>query len=228
MRAVIALAAMLLAAPAVAQVSEQVDLKEPARPVPQAGEAMIVLRAHAPSMAGDNRILFHRYDPVAGKVLRGPQDKPAGVKITYSLTLFGGKKGEKALRVAIVPAGDYVLAGRSFNITYTDVFCFGAPRFTLAPGSITYVGDYEMFALAKMPDRERRNAMRYSADLEGARADLAVAYPALAAQLAAWAPTNGATFACEGDEFTAYAVPGAPPAEPPAAPTPAGATPGGH
>lgn len=209
----VALAAALAfatATPVAAQVTEMVDLKKPERPLPGPGEAMIVLRAFAPSMAGDNRILFHRFDPAAQKVLRGPENKPAGVKLTYSYSLFGGKKGEKALRVAIVPAGDYVLAGRSFNITYTDSFCFGAPRFTLAPGEIAYVGDYEMFALAKMPDRERRNAMAYSADIDGARAAFGAAYPDLAARLTAWRPTNGATFGCEGDEFTAYAIPGLP------------------
>ena len=42
-----------------------------------------------------------------------------------------------------------------------------------------------------------------------ARTDLAAAYPALAPKLAAWTPTNGATLGCDGDEFTAYAVPGA-------------------
>lgn len=200
---------LVLSSPAGAQLVEQVDLKKPERPTPAAGEAMIVLRAHASSMAGDNRILFHRYDPAAGKVLTGTDGKPLGAKLTYSYSLFGGKKGEKALRVAIVPAGDYVLAGRTFNANYTDVFCFGAPRLTIRPGDVVYVGDYEMLSLAKMPDGERRNAMRYSADLDGARANLGVDYPALAPRLIAWTPTNGATFRCDGDEFTAYAVPGA-------------------
>ena len=210
-KGLITLAALALAAaaPAAAQLVEQVDLKQPARPVPGPGEAMVVLRAFAPGMVGDNRILFHRLDPATGKVMRGADGKAAGAKLTYSYSLFGGKKDVKALRVAILPAGDYVLAGRTFNISYTDSFCFGAPRFTLAPGAIVYVGDYEMFALAKMPDRERRNAMRYSADLAGARTDFAAAYPDLAASLTAWSPTNGATFACDGDEFTAYAIPGA-------------------
>lgn len=203
-----AFVALGLASAAGAQLIEQVDLKKPERPLPGATEAMIVLCAHASKMAGDNRILFHRFDAGAGRVLTGPDGKPTGAKITYTYTVFGGKKGEKALRVAIVPAGDYVLAGRTFNANYTDVFCFGAPRFSLAPGSITYVGDYEMFGLEKMPDGERRNAMRYSADLEGTRADLASAYPALAPTLSAWSPVNGATFRCQGDEFTAYAVPG--------------------
>lgn len=203
----IALAALAFATPAAAQLVEQVDLKKPERPMPGPGEAMIVLRAHAPSMAGDNRILFHRYDPVAGKVVQGIDGKPQGAKLTYSYSLFGGKKGERVLRVAIVPAGEYVLAGRTFNINYTDAFCFGAPSFRLQPGEIAYVGDYEMFALAKMPDRERRNAMRYSADVEGARSSLAVAYPELAPRLASWTPQNGATFSCDGDEFTAYAIP---------------------
>lgn len=206
----IALIALGSAAPLSAQLTEQVDLKKPERPLPASGEAMIVLRAHAPSMAGDNRILFHRYDAVTSKVLTGPQGKPAGAKLTYTYSLFGGKKGEKALRVAIVPAGDYVLAGRTFNANYTDVFCFGAPRFTLRPGEVVYVGDYEMFGLAKMPDGERRNAMRYSADLESTRADFATAYPTLAASLIGWTPVNGATFGCDGDEFTAYAIPGMP------------------
>ena len=205
----IALLALALASPVVAQLTEQVDLKKPERPIPGPGEAMIVLRAHAPSMAGDNRILFHRYDATAGRVLTEADGKPTGAKITYTYSLFGGKKGEKALRVAIVPAGEYVLAGRTFNVNYTDTFCFGAPRFLLKPGEVAYVGDYEMFGLAKMPDGERRNAMRYSADLEGARADLVAAYPTIAPQLAAWTPTNGATFRCDGDEFTAYAIPGA-------------------
>ncbi len=205
----IALALLLAAAPAPAQLVEQVDLKKPERPMPQAGEAMIVLRAHAPKMVGDNRILFHRIDPATGKVMRDAAGKAVGAKLTYSYTVFGGNKGAKALRIAIVPAGDYVLAGRTFNANYTDSFCFGAPRFTLAAGQVAYVGDYEMYGLEKMPDRERRNAMRYSTDAEGARADFAAAYPALAATMAEWKPANGATFACDGDEFTAYAVPGA-------------------
>lgn len=212
-KGLILLAALVLASPAHAQLVEQVDLKKPERPEPGAGSAMIVLRAHATTMAGDNRILFHRYDAAAGKVVAGADGKPAGAKLTYSYTLFGGARGEKALRIAIVPAGDYVLAGRTFNLNYTDMFCFGAPRFTLQAGEIVYVGDYEMFGLAKMPDGERRNAMRYSADVDGARRDLARYYPALAAKLTNWAPINNATFACSGDEFTAYAVPARSPAD---------------
>jgi hypothetical protein len=204
------LIALLLAATAAAtpaQLADQVDLKKPVRPQPGPGEAMIVLRAWADSMAGDNRILFHRYDPAAAKVLTGPEGKPIGVKLTYTYSLFGGKKGERALRAAIVPAGDYVLAGRTFNGNYTDIFCFGAPRFTLKPGEVAYVGDFQMIALAKMIDGERRNAMPWSQDLEAARTQLAAVYPDLAPKLAAWSPANGARFACVGDEFTAYAVP---------------------
>lgn len=208
----ILLAALAIATPAQAQLVEQVDLKKPERPEPDANSAMVVLRAHASTIAGDNRILLHRYDPATGKVVNGADGKAAGAKLTYSYTLFGGAKGEKALRVAIVPAGDYVLAGRTLNLNYTDMFCFGAPRFTVKAGEIVYIGDYEMFGLAKMPDGERRNAMRYSADVEGARTALAGAYPALAAKLTAWTPVNGATFACSGDEFTAYAIPSASPA----------------
>lgn len=203
-----AVLAAALAVPASAQLVEQVDLKKAERPVPGADSAMIVLRPHATKMAGDNRILFYRYDAGAGRVVTEPDGKPAGVRINYSYSLFGGRKGEKALRVAIVPAGDYVFAGRTFNGNYTDIFCLGAPRFTLAPGAVAYLGDYEMLSLEKMADGERRNAMRYATDLAGARADLATAYPALAPQLAGWTPTNGTTFACAGDEFTAFAVPG--------------------
>ncbi|AOG02395.1 MAG: hypothetical protein ACT6R2_07430 [Blastomonas fulva] len=203
----IALLSLALTTPAMAQLTEQVDLKKPERPLPGSSEAMIVLRPHAPGMAGDNRILFYRYDPVTGKVAVDAQGQPIGTKITYSYTVFGGKKGGKALRVAIVPAGDYVLAGRTFNLTYTDVFCFGAPRFKLKPGAITYIGDFEMLALEKMADGGRRNAMRYSSDLESTRQQFAAAYPDLVAQLAAWQPSNGATFQCLGDEFVAYAVP---------------------
>ncbi len=209
-KGLILIAALTLATPSFAQLVEQIDLKKPERPVPGPGEAMIVLRAHAPSMAGDNRILIHRYDATTSKVVRGPDGKPVGAKLTYSYSLFGGKKDEKATRVAIVPAGEYVLAGRTFNASYTDVFCFGAPRFTLQEGATLYIGDYEMFGLAKMPDGERRNAMRYSADLESTRTDFAAIYPALATNMTAWVPTNGTTFECDGDEFVAYAVPAAP------------------
>jgi hypothetical protein len=138
------LAVLCLAPPAAARLAGQVDLREAARPVPGPGEAMRVLRVHASGMAGDNRILFERYDPAAGRLVRGPDGKPQGARLNYGRTLFAGGKGEKALRVAIVPAGDYVLAGRTFNISYTDVFCFGAPRFSLASGQIVYVGDFEM------------------------------------------------------------------------------------
>jgi len=204
----IAFLALALSVPAGAELTEQVDLKKPERPTPGAGEAMIVLRAHAPGMVGDNRILYYRYDGVTGQIIKDALGKPNGAKVTYSYSLFGGKKGEKALRIAIVPAGDYVLGGRTFNLSFTDVFCFGAPRFTLKPGEIVYVGDYEMFALEKMPDGERRNAMRYTSDLENARGQFSAAYPMLAPRLIQWASSNGATFACDGDEFTAYAVPG--------------------
>ncbi|WAC23688.1 hypothetical protein [Blastomonas sp. SL216] len=203
----IALLGLALTSPAFAQLTEQVDLKKPERPVAAPDQAMIVLRPHASGMVGDNRILFYRYDPATKKVAVDAQGKPVGTKITYSYTVFSGKKGEKALRVAIVPAGDYVLAGRTFNATYTDIFCFGAPQFSLRPGSVTYIGDFEMLALEKMADGGRRNAMRYSSDLEGSRQQFATAYPELAPKLDAWQPTNGATFQCLGDEFVAYAVP---------------------
>lgn len=213
-KGLIALVALVAAGPLAAQLADQVDLKKPARPVPGPGEAMIVLRAHASKMAGDNRILVYRYDQASAKPVAGADGKPVGTRLTYSYSLFGGRKGEKALRVAIVPAGNYVLAGRTFNLTYTDVFCLGAPQFTLRAEEVAYLGDYEMFALEKMADGERRNAMRYSADPEGARTDLAAAYPELAARMVAWTPTNGARFPCDGDEFTAYAVPGAATSEP--------------
>jgi hypothetical protein len=203
----IALFGLVLAGPAMAQLTEQVDLKKPERPVPAANEAMIVLRPHAPGMVGDNRILFYRYDPATKKVALDAQGQPVGTKITYSYTVFGGKKGEKAMRVAIVPAGDYVLAGRTFNMTYTDVFCLGAPHFRVEPGSVTYIGDFEMLALEKMADGERRNAMRFSSDLESTRQQLATAYPGLSGRLESWQPTNGSTFQCLGDEFVAYNVP---------------------
>lgn len=199
--------AITLASPAAAQLSEQIDFKKPERPVPGAGEAMVVMRPFATSMAGDNRILIYRYDRAAKKVLVDDKGKPVGVKLTFSYTLFGGKKEEKALRAAILPAGDYVLAGRTFNGNYTDVFCFGAPQFTVQPGETLYLGDFEMLALAKMRDGERRNAMPYSADLTAARTQLAGFYPTFADRLTAWTPTNGATFQCIGDEFVAYAVP---------------------
>jgi hypothetical protein len=64
-----------------------------------------------------------------------------------------------------------------------------------------------MFTLAKMPDGERRNAMRYSTDLDDTRTLFAAAYPDLAGQLSLWKPANGTTFQCIGDEFTAYKVP---------------------
>lgn len=200
------IAATALAGAAAAQSVEPVDLKKPERPVPGPGEAMIVLRPHASTMVGDNLIYVHRYDPAAARVVIAADGKPAGARINFSYTVWGGQKGARALKLAIVPAGDYVLAGRRFNGNYTDSFCFGAPRFTVRAGEIVYLGDFEMFALEKMADGERRNAMRYSADLAGARANLADFYPELAPRLTAWVPTNGATFRCMGDEFLAYSV----------------------
>ena len=207
---VIAAALLALATPAGAEMVNQVDWKKPERPAPGPADAMIVMRPWASGMAGDNRIYIFRIDPVTGEPVRDAAKKPEGAQLTFSMTLFGGKKGERPLRAAIVPAGTYVLGGRRFNGTYTDAFCFGAPRFEVAPGAVTYIGDYQMLALEKMADGERRNAMRYSAELDGARTALAAEYPALAGALALWSPRNGSTYRCEGDEFTAYAVPGAP------------------
>lgn len=198
---------LLLAAPAAAETIAQVDLAKPPLVRPSPGEAMIVLRAHAPGMVGDNRITFYRWNPAANALERDPQGEPREVRLTYTYSLFGGKKGERALRVAIVPPGDYVLGSRTFNINYTDTFCLGAPRFTLAAGDAAYVGDYELFALAKMADGERRNAMRYSEDIENTRTALRAVYPERAESLRPWAPTEGSTFACAGDEFLSYALP---------------------
>ena len=210
---------LLLAAPASAQYVAQVDLKLPGRPVSGPGEALVVLRPWADSMAGDNRILFDRVAPPGSS-----KATPEGFRITFGYTIFGGKKGERALRVAVVPAGDYLLASRTNNGTQTDSFCLGAPRFTVAAGAVLYLGDYRMVSLARMADGDRRSAMAYSGDLEGARTALRAEYPALADRLAAWAPVNGATFRCDGDEFTAYAVPGAP-SLPPSAPAPSAPAP---
>ena len=185
---------------------EQVDLKETPLRRPGPGEAMIVLRVFAMKMAGDNRILFHRLDPATGAPVLNADRKPVGAKMTFGAGLFGAKMGVKALRVAIVPAGDYVLAGRTFNLSYTDAFCLGAPRFTLAAGDVAYVGDYEMIALAKMADGERRNAMPYSADTDAARTALAALYPDEATRLTLWQPVDGKRLPCRGDEFVAYAV----------------------
>ncbi len=161
-------------------------------------------------MAGDNRIYIYRIDPATGEPVRDAGKKPEGAQVTFSMTLFGGKKGERPLRAAIVPAGTYVLGARRFNGNYTDAFCFGTPRFEVAAGEVTYMGDYQMLAVEKMADGKRRNAMRYSADLEATRTALNAEYSALAGKLALWSPGNGSTYVCEGDEFTAYAVPGAP------------------
>ena len=178
-------------------------------PAPKAGEAIVIVRFWAGRMAGDNRVDFHRWDAAAGKPLVGTDGKPDGFRTTFSQTLFAGKKGERVARILVVPAGDYVMASRTFNIQLTDSFCFGAPRFTLAPGSVTYLGDFEMTSLLKTPDREMRNGLRYTPDLEGARTALAALYPAQAAALTPWQPINGTRLPCIGDEFLAYAVPGA-------------------
>lgn len=207
MKVVAGLLALSIATSAKAETIAQVDLAKPPLASPAPADAMIVLRAHAPGMIGDNRISFYRWDAARQALELDPQSKPREVRLTYSYSLFGGKKGERALRVAIVPAGDYVLGSRTFNANYTDTFCLGAPRFTLAAGETAYVGEYEMFALEKMADGERRNAMRYSTDLEGARGALRAAYPDRAASMRLWEPVDGATFACVGDEFLAYALP---------------------
>lgn len=202
------LALLTISSAAFAQTTiASVDLARPERPTPGPHEAMVVMRFHAPGMVGDNRVLFAPWDRGSGNLHHG-NDRPR-FRANYSYTIFGGRRGEVELRVVIVPAGDYVLAARVFNGSHTDSFCLGAPVFTVAPGAVTYLGDFEMFGLALMPDRERRNAMRYSARLEEARGALAAHYPAQAASLAPWQPTNGNRFSCEGTEFTAYAVPGA-------------------
>ena len=204
---VIALAATLAGAAAQAEPIVQVDLAKPPIAMPVATDAVIVLRAHAPGMVGDNRISFYRWDAAKAAVEREADGKFREVRFTYSYGLFGGKKGERVLRVAIVPPGDYVLGSRTFNLTYTDSFCFGAPRFSVKAGETVYVGDYEMFALAKMTDGERRNAMRPSLETEETRAALRAVYPALADAMIPWQPNNGTVFDCIGDEFTAFAIP---------------------
>ena len=54
-KGLIALVALALVTPASAQLTEQVDLKKPERPVPAAGEAMIVLRARLYEMQREER-----------------------------------------------------------------------------------------------------------------------------------------------------------------------------
>lgn len=205
----IAALALALAAPAAA--GPLLTAVAPDKPLPalKPGEAMVVVRYFATGMAGDNRVTFYRLDPATGAIVTGADGKPEGFKATFTYTVFGGAKGAKVPRVLIVPAGRYVMASRTFNGQLTDSFCFGAPRFDLAAGDIAYLGDYEVVAGRKAPDRELRNALVPSSDLAGARADLVKLYPAEAGRLAEWQPTNGTAIPCDGDEFTAYAVPGA-------------------
>ena len=202
-----ALVAMMTGAAARGEPIIQIDLAKPPIAMPTAADAVIVLRAHAPGMVGDNRISFYRWDAAKAAVEREADGKFREVRFTYSYGLFGGKKGERVLRVAIVPPGDYVLGGRTFNLTYTDSFCFGAPRFSVKAGETVYVGDYEMFALSKMTDGERRNAMRPSLEIEETRAALRVFLPLRADTMTTWQPINGTVFDGFGGEFTAFAVP---------------------
>ena len=199
--------ALAIGSTASAQIVDAVDDKVLVLP-PAPDLATVVMRLYATEMSGHNRITWLRLADTPS--FDAPELTQNGFRVTYRYSLFGGQRDARVLRVAQVPAGRYVMVSRNANNNWTDSFCFGAPGFEARAGSVTYIGDYEVFMLRKMWDGQYRNGLRYEAKFDAAREALVQRFPAIAPAMTVWTPVNGIRFDCAGDEFTRYDVPGAP------------------
>ena len=120
-----------------------------------------------------------------------------------------GRKLAVDYAVLVVSAGSYVLGGATAdpNTGIADIFCFGAPVFTVAAGEVAYIGDFVPHGMTKHPLGEPSNVLVYRADIAAARAALA-ARPELAAPMVQAKLGNGAVYPCFGGRFYAYELPG--------------------
>lgn len=180
------------------------------------GEAAVLIGFRRPdgeSAGKSASVAIARYDAAVSDLSYRPRDwKKRGDKTTYGITLRSADK-KQALEYHLirVTPGDYVVAGAApGTVPITNSFCLGAPRFSVAAGTITYVGEFVPYTMTAMPDGSRGPAMAWAYDEAGARATLAAIQPALAPSFVRAPVVNDATFACAAVEMTMYRVPGRP------------------
>ncbi len=223
------IALVLAAAPAAGQLSveKRADLALPVTLGPDQAAVVFAFRRDAAQLGQASMVSWLRYDLDKRTLETQPKDaKKQGLTTTYAFEVRDkGRKLAVDYAVMVVSAGSYVLGGATAdpNTGISDIFCFGAPVFTVKPGEVAYVGDFVPHGITKQALGETHNVLGYRSDLGAARAALA-ARPELATKLAAATLMNGAVYPCYGGRFYAYAIPGVEPL-PPMLPPPASPAP---
>jgi len=215
--AVVALA--LAAVPAAGQLSveKRADLTLPVTLGPDQAAVVFAFRRDAAQLGQASMLSWLRYDLDKRMLEARTKDaKKQGLTTTYAFQVRDkGRKLAVDYAVMVVSAGSYVLGGATAdpNTGISDIFCFGAPVFTVKPGEIAYVGDFVPHGITRQALGETHNVLGYHSDFGAAQAALA-ARPELASKLVAATLMNGAVYPCYGGRFYAYAVPGIEPLPP--------------
>lgn len=212
-RFVIAAALLLTAMPVMAQLSveKRADLTQPVVLGPDQAAVVFAFRRDTAQLGQASMISWLRYDLDKRTLVARPVDaKKHGLTTTYAFQVRDkGRKLAVDYAVLVVSAGSYVLGGAAAvpNTGVSDIFCFGAPVFTVAAGEVAYVGDFVPYGMRRHALGELSNVLVYRADLAAARTALA-ARPELAAPMVQAKLSNGAVYPCFGGRFYAYELPG--------------------
>lgn len=207
------LALSLLAMPAAAQLSveRRADLTQSVVLGPDQAAVVFAFRRDTAQLGQASMLSWLRYDLAKRSLVARPADaKKRGLTTTYAFQVRDkGRKLAVDYAVLVVSAGSYVLGGATAdpNTGIKDIFCFGAPVFTVAAGEVAYIGDFMPFGLRRHALGELSNVLAYRADLAAARTALA-ARPELTAKIVQATLSNGAVYPCYGGRFYAYDLPG--------------------
>lgn len=193
---------------------KKVALDDPMELAEGEGAVMVVFRRNDAGSAGRSGSLdLRRYDSKNGDLHFQPRKwKKMGDFTTY-FTNIASKDRKAAFEIQIVrlTAGDYVIASDAVGKTVpASTFCFGAPRFHVEPGKITYLTDLVPFMSAEQPDGTEITGMGYARDFAEAGKALSTLRPDLATRLVDGTIRNEATYSCAGAVMTRLDYPLAP------------------
>lgn len=171
---------------------------------PSAGEGLLVMafsRPDAASRKGEAAIRLRRYDIEERRLAVNSSSGDDGRQQTYVFET-AARDSDHEVHVAVLPAGIYVIDATSLdpeNIFESN--CFGAPMIAVESGRVVYGGDWVPYGEIDIPgSKADGGALVMVAQIETAKAGLAVSRPDLAEALEPAAVANGATYVCTDPE----------------------------
>lgn len=185
---------------------KKVPLDDPLELEPGEGAVMVVFRRNDEGSAGrSGSIELRRYDAENGDLHFQPKKwKKMGDFTTYWTNVASkDRKAPYEIQIVRLTAGDYVIGSHAVGkVMSIDTFCFGAPKFSIEEGKITYLTDLVPFIGAKQHDGEKVTGMAFARDYEQASTALSTLRPDLAGKLVDASIANGATYSCAGPNMT--------------------------